>query len=211
MEIVHYSVLKNEVVSFLKPDRPGELFVDCTTGEGGHSEALLSVYPDIELTCLDTDAGILGIAQQRLEPFLGRVSFCNTWFNNYFENYPADMRRPDKILFDLGISTYHYEKSGRGFSFRKDEPLSMQLGSGMEVSAGDMVNNYPADKLADDGSVRLALCRERVSVRGSAFDGQVTGEGLHRQGGRGGHLHRFAGCAVLRQDEREARGVSDRA
>ena len=149
MEIVHYSVLKNEVVSFLKPDRPGELFVDCTTGEGGHSEALLSVYPDIELTCLDTDAGILGIAQQRLEPFHGRVSFCNTWFNNYFENYPADMRHPDKILFDLGISTYHYEKSGRGFSFRKDEPLSMQLGSGMEVSAGDMVNNYPADKLAD--------------------------------------------------------------
>ncbi|MBR5672234.1 MAG: 16S rRNA (cytosine(1402)-N(4))-methyltransferase RsmH, partial [Spirochaetales bacterium] len=57
--------------------------------------------------------------------------------------------RPDKILFDLGISTYHYEKSGRGFSFRKEEPLSLELGGDLVVSAADMVNNYPAERLAD--------------------------------------------------------------
>jgi len=149
MEVVHYSVLKNEVLSYLKPSRPGELYIDCTTGEGGHSEALLSAYPDIHLVCLDADAGILKVAEQRLAPFQGRVQFCNTWFNHFFAEYPTTSKRPDKILFDLGISTYHYEKSGRGFSFRKDEPLSMELGGDLVVSAADMVNNYPAERLAD--------------------------------------------------------------
>ena len=149
MEVVHYSVLKSEVLSYLKPTRAGELFIDCTTGEGGHSEALLSTYPDIKLVCLDADKNILKVAEERLAPYKGRVQFCNTWFNHYFANYPTDSPAPDKILFDLGISTYHYEKSGRGFSFRKDEPLSMELGADLVVSAADMVNNYPAERLAD--------------------------------------------------------------
>ena len=59
MEAVHYSVLKSEVLSYLKPTRAGELFIDCTTGEGGHSEALLSAYPDIKLICLDADDNVL--------------------------------------------------------------------------------------------------------------------------------------------------------
>ena len=149
MEVVHYSVLKDEVLSYLKPSGAGELYIDCTTGEGGHSEALLSTYSDINLVCLDADKDILKVAEERLKPFKGRVKFCNTWFNHYLANYPTDSKRPDKILFDLGISTYHYEKSGRGFSFRKDEPLSMELGADLVVSAADMVNNYPAERLAD--------------------------------------------------------------
>ena len=149
MEVVHYSVLKSEVLSYLKPSRAGELFVDCTTGEGGHSEALLSAYPDIKLICLDADEHILKVAEERLAPFKGRVQFRNTWFNRFFDEYPNSSQRQDKILFDLGISTYHYERSGRGFSFRKDEPLSMELGADLVVSAADMVNNYPAERLAD--------------------------------------------------------------
>ena len=149
MEVVHYSVLKNEVLSYLKPSKPGELFIDCTTGEGGHSEALLSIYPDINLICLDADNRILKLAQERLAQFKGRVQFCNTWFNSFFADYPAGSQKPDKILFDLGISMYHYEKSGRGFSFRKNEPLSMELGEDLVISAADMVNNYPAEQLAD--------------------------------------------------------------
>lgn len=149
MEIVHYSVLKNEVLSFLKPDRPGQLFVDCTTGEGGHSEALLKAYPDIRLICLDADSSIMGVAKERLAGYSDRVRFFNTWFNHFFASYPLGDERPDRILFDLGISTYHYEKSGRGFSFRKDEPLDMQLGSDLRTGAGDLVNTLSAEKLAD--------------------------------------------------------------
>jgi len=149
MEIVHYSVLKNEVLSYLKPSGAGELFIDCTTGEGGHSEALLKAYPDIKLVCLDADAEIMNVAKERLAPFGDRVRFYNRWFNRFFAAYPLGDERPDKILFDLGISTYHYEKSGRGFSFRKDEKLDMQLGPDLEVSASDIVNSYPQEKLAD--------------------------------------------------------------
>ena len=149
MEIVHYSVLKNEVLSFLEPDRPGQLLVDCTTGEGGHSEAFLSKYPDIKLICLDADANIMKVAKERLAGFSDRVRFFNTWFNHFFASYPLGDERPDRILFDLGISTYHYEKSGRGFSFRKDEPLDMQLGSDLKTGAGDLVNTLSEEKLAD--------------------------------------------------------------
>ncbi len=149
MEIVHYSVLKNEVLSFLEPDRPGQLLVDCTTGEGGHSEAFLSKYPDMKLICLDADANIMKVAQERLAGFSDRVRFFNTWFNHFFASYPLGDERPDRILFDLGISTYHYEKSGRGFSFRKDEPLDMQLGSDLKTGAGDLVNTLSEEKLAD--------------------------------------------------------------
>jgi 16S rRNA (cytosine1402-N4)-methyltransferase len=51
-------------------------------------------------------------------------------------------------LFDLGISTFHHVKSGRGFSFRKDEPLDMRLDKTLEISAFDIVNRYSKDKLA---------------------------------------------------------------
>jgi len=149
MEIVHYSVMKNEVVSFLKPDKPGQLLIDATTGEGGHSECFLKRYPDLSIVCLDADADIMNVAKKRLECFGDQVRFYNKWFNVFFREYPENLERPDRILFDLGISTFHYEKAQRGFSFRKDEKLDMRLEKGLELSAGDIVNSYPQKELAD--------------------------------------------------------------
>ena len=149
MEIVHYSVMKNEVVSFLKPDKPGQLLIDATTGEGGHSECFLKRYPDLNIVCLDADADIMNVAKKRLECFGDQVRFYNKWFNAFFREYPGNLERPDRILFDLGISTFHYEKAERGFSFRKDEKLDMRLEKGLELSAGDIVNSYPQKELAD--------------------------------------------------------------
>lgn len=148
VEVVHYSVMKNEVVSFLKPDKPGQFFVDATTGEGGHSEWLLKHYPDLNIVCLDADSDIMEIARKRLEHYGSQVRFYNKWFNVFFRNYPEDLPRPDRILFDLGISTFHYEKAERGFSFRRDEPLDMRLEKGLEISAKDIVNSYPKEELA---------------------------------------------------------------
>ena len=60
------------------------------------------------------------------------------------------MPKPDIILFDLGISVFHYEKSGRGFSFRYDENLDMRLNpSTEEHNASWIVNNYRVEELAD--------------------------------------------------------------
>jgi len=150
MDIVHYSVLQNEVLEYLKPDAPGQLFVDCTLGEGGHSELLLKSFSDLNLVCLDADAKIMEVAKKRLSPYAERTRFFNIWFNRFFKDYPLGGERPDRILFDLGISVFHYQKGERGFSFqKKEEPLDMRLGKDLELSAGDIINEYPEGELAD--------------------------------------------------------------
>ena len=76
------------------------------------------------------------------------MKFYNGWFNDFYCNY-SEERKPDLILFDLGISVFHYEKSGRGFSFRHDEELDMRLNANTKESATDIVNEMPEDELAN--------------------------------------------------------------
>ena len=149
MDIVHYSVMKEEVYSFLEPGAEDKLMIDCTLGEGGHSELFLSRCPWINIVGLDADEKVQAVAKERLKPFGDRVRLYNQWFNLFFKQYPLGDERPDLILFDLGISVFHYEKSGRGFSFMRDEPLDMRLSSDLEISAADIINEYPESEIAD--------------------------------------------------------------
>jgi 16S rRNA (cytosine1402-N4)-methyltransferase len=149
MDISHRSVLKKEVLELLAPRVSGELLIDSTLGEGGHSESFLSSFPDLKVVGLDADNNIQTVAKQRLAGYGERIRFFNVWFNTFFRDYPLGDERPDSIFFDLGISVYHYEKSGRGFTFNKDEPLDMRLEPDLEISASDIVNNYPEEELAD--------------------------------------------------------------
>jgi len=149
MDISHKSVLREEVLQFLAPREKDELLIDCTLGEGGHSEYFLSSFPDLKIVGLDADTDIQNVAKIRLACYGERIRFFNVWFNTFFREYPLGDERPNFILFDLGISVYHYEKSGRGFSFNKDEPLDMRLKPELEISATDIVNNYPEEELAD--------------------------------------------------------------
>ncbi len=149
MDIVHYSVLNKEVLEYLTPKKPDGLVIDCTLGEGGHSELFLKENPDINVIGLDADPEIQKVAMERLSIYSSRMRFYNEWFNCFFDNYPPGDERPDSILFDLGISVYHYKKGERGFSFKKDEVLDMRLGGELEISAADIINNYPEKELAD--------------------------------------------------------------
>ena len=162
MEIAHYSVLKDEVLSLLQPKDEEGLLIDATLGEGGHSELFLKTWPHLQVVALDADEAIMKVARRRLEPYGERVRFFNTWFNVFFRDYPLGDERPDLILFDLGISVYHYEKGGRGFSFRKDEKLDMRLGGELEITAFDIVNEYPKDEIAD---ILFRFGEERYSRR----------------------------------------------
>jgi len=135
--------------NFSRAIRISELLIDCTLGEGGHSDFFLSSFDDLKIVGLDADENIQSIAKKRLADYGKRIRFYNVWFNTFFREYPLGDERPDSILFDLGISVYHYEKSGRGFSFSKDELLDMRLEPGLEISAADIVNNYPEEELAD--------------------------------------------------------------
>ncbi|MDA3956601.1 16S rRNA (cytosine(1402)-N(4))-methyltransferase RsmH [Oceanispirochaeta sp.] len=147
-KFVHFSIMKEEVCSLLAPDKPGQLLVDCTMGEGGHSLEFLSRFPDLNVVGLDADPEIQKKAKERLASYGDRVSFENTYFDQYFKDY-LGLPRPDRILIDLGISMFHYEESGRGFTFRKDEPLDMRLNPENPLSASIIVNEYEENDLAN--------------------------------------------------------------
>ncbi len=153
MKIVHTPVLLQECLDYLSP--VGEPFendafmIDSTLGEGGHTNAFLQKFPGLRVKGLDADCTIQAKAKERLACYGDRVSFFNGWFNDFYADYPADARKPDLILFDLGISVYHYEESGRGFSFRYDEPLDMRLNSNEGENAADIVNEMKEEELAN--------------------------------------------------------------
>lgn len=153
MEIVHTPVLLNECLQYLSPvGEPYEnkaLMIDSTLGEGGHTYNFLSKYKNLSIIGLDADSVIQAKARERLAEFGDRMHFYNGWFNEFYANYPEEYEKPDLILFDLGISVFHYEKSMRGFSFRYDEQLDMRLNSNSEKSAADLVNELSEEKLAD--------------------------------------------------------------
>ena len=166
MEIIHTPVLLKETLEYLSPvGEPFEkdaLMIDSTLGEGGHSEAFLNSFKDLRIIGLDADSKIQARARMRLEHFGDRMSFYNGWFNDFYANYPEDNPNPNIILFDLGISVFHYERSGRGFSFRYDEPLDMRLNPNAGDSVETLVNTMRENDLAD---VIFQYGEERYSRR----------------------------------------------
>lgn len=153
MEIVHTPVLLNECLDYLSPVgesfEKNALMIDSTLGEGGHSFNFLSKFENLKIVGLDADKVIQAKARERLSCFGQRMNFFNGWFNDFYANYPSEYEKPDLILFDLGISVFHYEKSDRGFSFRYDEKLDMRLNAESEKSAADLVNELSETELAD--------------------------------------------------------------
>ncbi|MCX7787030.1 MAG: 16S rRNA (cytosine(1402)-N(4))-methyltransferase RsmH [Spirochaetes bacterium] len=147
MKLVHTSVMKEEVLQFLAPPAGKSLLIDCTVGEGGHSEAFLQSFPDLRVVGVDADPTILQLARSRLRDFGDRFQGIEGWFDEFFSRYPLN-ERPDRVLFDLGVSSYHYERSGRGFSFLRDEPLDMRLGKTEGRTAMEIVNTAPLDELS---------------------------------------------------------------
>ena len=143
---VHIPVLLKETLELLIPPAEGGILVDCTLGEGGHAEAFLSRWPKLFLLGVDADRQILSMARGRLAGFQDRTLLVQSWFSDVFSSYPLE-RKPDLVLFDLGISMFHYMDSGRGFSFAKEEPLDMRLGDDLERSAADIVNSEGEEEL----------------------------------------------------------------
>ncbi|MDR2479483.1 MAG: 16S rRNA (cytosine(1402)-N(4))-methyltransferase RsmH [Treponema sp.] len=149
MEITHTPVLLEETIQYLAPKSGAGLMVDATMGEGGHCYAFLSRFPGLRVIGVDADKSIQAVARERLKEFSARVEWYTGWSQTFFEQYPLERERPGTVLADLGISMFHYEKSGRGFSFRGDEKLDMRLDDTEGVSAADLVARLPEKELAD--------------------------------------------------------------
>ncbi len=147
MNYVHTSVLAQQTLEQLIPQEKYPLMIDCTLGEGGHTKLFLEKYPFLSVIGLDRDENIIKKARHRLEEYGDRFTAVNTWFDEYLDSYMGES--PSVILFDLGISIFHYEESMRGFSFSKSEPLDMRLNISKDVSAADIVNTYSEEEIAN--------------------------------------------------------------
>jgi 16S rRNA (cytosine1402-N4)-methyltransferase len=144
---VHEPVLLEAVLELLAPPDEDALLVDATLGEGGHAEAFLSRFPRLRVVGVDKDGDILRKAAARLAPFGARVRLVHSGFADFFERELAALR-PERILMDLGVSMFHFEESGRGFSFRSDEPLDMRLDSGQGRTAAELLQAAEEGELA---------------------------------------------------------------
>lgn len=144
---VHVAVMSEEVLEQLAPPRPEALIVDGTLGEGGHSILFLRTFPECRVIGIDIDRIIGERAQNRLAPWSDRFQYIRGWADEVLENWGNET--PDIILMDLGVSTYHFRDSRRGFSFRLDEPLDMRFDTSGDTDASNLINSMEEDKLAE--------------------------------------------------------------
>jgi 16S rRNA (cytosine1402-N4)-methyltransferase len=140
--------MAREVVSLLEPSRGG-LFVDCTAGLGGHTAELLDAGAS-RVLCLDRDREALAIAHERLAPFEGRVELVHSDYRQ-LDNVLQErgISAVAGILADLGVSSMQFDAEGRGFSFRRDEPLDMRMDRSQGPSAAALIAQVEEGDLAD--------------------------------------------------------------
>lgn len=150
--VVHKPVMLAEILELFETLGPSAaLAVDCTLGAGGHAEALLSRFPALRYIGIDADPEARARAAARLAAFSARLEIRGGYFDEALAAWASEssFKRPDFILFDLGVSTYHYFDSNRGFSFFADEPLDMRFSPEAETTAADLVNGLKEEELAD--------------------------------------------------------------
>ncbi|MBI2625008.1 MAG: 16S rRNA (cytosine(1402)-N(4))-methyltransferase RsmH [Candidatus Nealsonbacteria bacterium] len=133
---MHIPVLQKEVIEYLDI-QPNENFVDCTFGEGGHSAVMLENNgPNGKVLGIEADEELIGNAKYGNRLILVNDSYAN--LKKIVEKY--NFQPIQGILLDLGMSSWHLEKSGRGFSFQRDEPLDMRYSLQNRLTAETIVN-----------------------------------------------------------------------
>jgi 16S rRNA (cytosine1402-N4)-methyltransferase len=144
----HEPVLAAEVVELLAPLNGG-LFVDCTVGLGGHTQALLDAGAT-KVLGLDRDQQALDFARAALARFGDRVELVHADYRDL--ERVLDERSIDGVngtLADLGVSSMQLDADGRGFSFRRDEPLDMRMDRSRGETAADLLRTAAEDDIAN--------------------------------------------------------------
>src|SRR5688572_22058639 len=145
---MHEPVMVAEVLEHLAPDRGG-LFVDCTVGYGGHTGALLDAGASGVLG-LDRDPDALVHARSALSSYASRVEFVHSDYRLLRDVLDArGIDAVDGVLADLGVSSMQLDEPGRGFSFRRDDPLDMRMDRTSGSTAAEAIGTADERTLAD--------------------------------------------------------------
>lgn len=140
--IVHTPVMLKEILSFIPEN--ANIAVDATLGEGGHTKAMLDL--NIEVHSFERDDKILEVAKERLKDYKKFYCYNNTYDKMIEELDENVIGNVDFMLYDLGVSMFHFKKANRGFSFKDDVKLDMRLGINNK-SAYDVINSYSEKEL----------------------------------------------------------------
>jgi 16S rRNA (cytosine1402-N4)-methyltransferase len=148
---MHVPVMRDRVLALLAPalELGPSLVVDATLGLGGHAAALLAAHPDLQLIGVDRDPRALALSADRLTAYRSRVTLVRAVYDALPDVLAeAGVDRVDGLLFDLGVSSLQLDDDDRGFSYARDTALDMRMDPDGPLTAGDVVNGYPADRLA---------------------------------------------------------------
>ena len=167
MEFHHVPVLAQQCMDALAV-RPDGVYVDGTTGGGGHSSLIAQRLDERgRLVCIDRDDDALRAARGRLAGFACRIDFVKSNFTE-IDAVLRDLGIPavQGILLDLGVSSYQLDTPERGFSYKNDAPLDMRMDRTQKLTARDVVNGYSEQSLRElIGGLR------RRAVRGAYRSG----------------------------------------
>ncbi|MCK4354934.1 16S rRNA (cytosine(1402)-N(4))-methyltransferase RsmH [Candidatus Parcubacteria bacterium] len=141
---MHIPVLKNEVIEYLEP-KENENFIDCTIGAGGHTLAILEKnQPKGKVLGIEIDPEMY---ENLRKNFFERLILVQGSYIDIKKIAEQNKFAPNGILFDLGMSSWHIEKSGRGFSFMRDEPLDMRYSMETSLRAEEIVNKWSEQEI----------------------------------------------------------------
>jgi 16S rRNA (cytosine1402-N4)-methyltransferase len=167
---MHYPVLLKESLEYLAI-RPDGIFLDCTTGLGGHTRAIAEKLTTGGLViAADRDKESLELAKSNTAEFAERIRFQQSPFSNLRQALAQQgVEKVDGLLADLGVSRFQLTEPERGFSLMSDGPLDMRMNRDQEMTAADVVNYTAEKELADliyqNGEERRARRISRAIVR----------------------------------------------
>ena len=159
----HQPVMVEEVLDLFAPalQARGAIVVDATLGRAGHARALLDAHPGLTLIGVDTDTQAIEESRRLLAPYADRVTLVHAVYDQLPEVLASqgDLR-VQGVLFDLGVSSPQLDEAERGFAYSYDAPLDMRMDQSRPLTAAEVVNTYPASRLAqvlrDYGEERFA-------------------------------------------------------
>ena len=142
--------MADEVIAWLKP-QPGGIYVDCTGGFGGHTEAIRKQLGDRgRIITMDCDPVAYNYCIKRFEAYKNMVQCYNMNFVKVREALAGEkLGAVDGILVDCGVSSVQIDDPARGFSFRAAGPLDMRMDPRNSRTVETALRDLSEDEIAD--------------------------------------------------------------